>query len=130
MINDSFKKAIDTANNSTVCSRSSRLQVFCKLDVLKNLTKSTWKHVVLEACKFTCLQHATVFKKRVQHWCFPMNFAKFYGYFFTEHLQVKVTTSCSLFFAKYAVQSMFWNKAWKYLFYSSLRLKILWHQVI
>ena len=42
------KKTIDTANTSNVYSRSSRLQVFCKVEVLKHLAKSTWKHVVLE----------------------------------------------------------------------------------
>ena len=39
-INDSVKKAM--------YFRSSRLQVFCKVDVLKNFAKSTWKYAVLE----------------------------------------------------------------------------------
>ena len=60
----------------------------------------------MEVCNFTALQHATTFKKMLRHWWFSMNFAKFYGHFFTEHLQVQVTTSCALFSAKYVVQSI------------------------
>ena len=80
--------------------RSSRPEMFCKRDVLKNFAKFTAKH--LWQCLFfnkvakqppevfckkvflkisqnsqenTCLRSATLLKKR--HRCFPMNFAKF-----------------------------------------------------
>ena len=96
-INDSVKKAM--------YFRSSRLQVFCKVDVLKNFAKSTWKYAVLEPlqyCKITppaCKETPTL--------VFSSEFCQILRTFFTEHFQVQVTASCTLTLvsAKYAVQS-------------------------
>ena len=57
----------------------SRLEVFCKKGVLKNLAKLTGKHLCwsLFFNKVAGLRLATLLKKRLQHWCFPVNFAKF-----------------------------------------------------
>ena len=54
----------------------------------------------------TGLKHATVFKKKLRHWCLPINFAKFLRTLFTEHFQVQVPASwtLTLFSAKYVVQ--------------------------
>ena len=48
--------------------RSSRLQIFFKIGVLKNFAKFHRETPVLKS-----LFH----KKRLQHWCFPVRFAKF-----------------------------------------------------
>ena len=48
------------------------LEVFCKKGVLKIFLKFTGKRLpwsLLQACNFI--------KKRLQHWCFPVKFAKF-----------------------------------------------------
>ena len=61
--------------------RSNHLEVFCKRAVLKNLTKSTGKHL----CQ--SLKPTTLLRNRLWHSCFPMNFAKFLRTsFFIEHL--------------------------------------------
>ena len=47
-------------------------QVFCRKGVFKNFANFTGKHLcwsLLQACNFI--------KKRLQHWCFPVKFAKF-----------------------------------------------------
>ena len=47
-------------------------EVFCKKGVLKNFANFTGKHLcwsLLQTCNFV--------KKRLQHWCFPVKFAKF-----------------------------------------------------
>ena len=55
------------------------LEMFCKKIVLKNSAKSTGKHLCL--CLFfnkvASLRSTTLRKKRLWHWCFPVNFAKF-----------------------------------------------------
>ena len=68
----------------------SRLEVFCKKGVLKNLAKLTGKHLCwsLFFNKVAGLRLATLLKKRLQHWCFPVNFAKFLRTpFFIEYLR-------------------------------------------
>ena len=58
--------------------KSSRPEVFCKNGVLKNFAKFIGKHD-WKTCNFI--------KKRLQHRCFPVNFAKFLRtLFFIEHL--------------------------------------------
>ena len=53
--------------------RSSRLEMFCEKDVLRNFTK---------------FRPATLLKKRFWHRCFPVNFAKFLrAPFFKEHFR-------------------------------------------
>ena len=58
--------------------------------VLRNVTKFTGKHLCqsLFFNKIAGLRPATLFKKRLWHKCFPVNFARFLrSTFFTEHLQ-------------------------------------------
>ena len=71
-----YCKVFRTAQNT---SRSSHLQMFFKIDVLKSFANFTGKHSCLEslfrktckACNFILLQ------KRLQHRCFPVKFMKF-----------------------------------------------------
>ena len=69
---------------------SSRLEVFCKKGVLRNLAKFTGKHLCqrLFFNKVAGLRLATLLKNSLWHRCFPVNFAKFLRTsFFTEHLR-------------------------------------------
>ena len=69
--------------------RSSRPDVFCKKGVLRNFAKFTEKHLChsLFFNKVPGLRSAILFKKRLQHRCFPVNFVKFLRTpFLTEHL--------------------------------------------
>ena len=67
--------------------RSSYLEVFCKEAVLKNLAKFTGKH--LRQSLFlnkSCRERERELQKRLWHWCFPVNFEKFY-----EHVFYRIT---------------------------------------
>ena len=70
-------------------SRSSRLQIFLKIGILKNFANVTGKD--LRWSLFSKNLHAEglqLHKKRLQHRCFPVKFAKFLrATFLTEHLQ-------------------------------------------
>ena len=69
--------------------RSSRPEVFFRKGVLRNFAKFTGKRLCqsLFFNKVAGLRSATVFKKRLWHMCFPVNFAKFLRtLFFIEHL--------------------------------------------
>ena len=71
-------------------SRSSRPEVFCEKDVLRNFEKFTGKHLCqrLFFNKVAGLGPATLLKNSLWHRCFPGNFAKFPRTpFFTEHLR-------------------------------------------
>ena len=59
--------------------RSSRPKVFCKKGVLKNFPKFTGKHLCqnLFFNKVAGLRPASLLKKRLWHWCFPVKFLKF-----------------------------------------------------
>ena len=59
--------------------RSSRLEVFCKKDVLRNFAKFTGKHLrqSLSFNKVAGLRPATLLKKRLRHRCYPVDFPKF-----------------------------------------------------
>ena len=64
--------------------RSSRPEVFCKKDVLRNFAKFTGKHL----CQSLFFRPATLLKKRLWHRCFSVNFAIFRSTpFLTEHLR-------------------------------------------
>ena len=65
--------------NNGLMIKCSRPEVFCKKGVLKNLAKFTAKHL--------CWSLFFILKKRLQHRCFPVNFAKFLRTLFTEHLR-------------------------------------------
>ena len=60
-------------------TRSSRPEVFCKKDVLRNFAKSTVKHLcqILFFDKVAGLRLATLFKKRLWYRFFPENCVKF-----------------------------------------------------
>ena len=59
--------------------RSSRLEVFCKKDVLRNFAKFKGKHLCQSPFfnKVAGLKPPTLLKKRPWHRCFPVNLAKF-----------------------------------------------------
>ena len=70
--------------NTDVCKdpsdyRSSCPEVFYKKDVLRNFAKLTRKHQWqgLFFNKVAVLRPAASLKKRLWHWCFPVNFVKF-----------------------------------------------------
>ena len=70
--------------------RSSCSEVLCKIGVLRNVAKFTGKHLCqsLFFNKVAGLRSAALFKKRLWHRCFPVNFAIFLRTpFFTEHLR-------------------------------------------
>ena len=73
----------------SVCHRGSRPEMFCKKGVLRNFTKFTGKHMCqsLFFKKLAGLKPATLLKKRLWPWCFPVNFTKFLrAPFYIEHL--------------------------------------------
>ena len=63
----------------SVWHRSSRPEVFCEKDVLRKFAKFTGKHMCqsLFFDKVAGLRPATLLKKRLWHWCFPVNLTKF-----------------------------------------------------
>ena len=75
--------------SSRASSRSSRPDVFCEKDVLRNFAKFTRKHLC-QSLFFNKVagMPATLLKKRLLHRCFPVNFAKFLRTpFLKEHLR-------------------------------------------
>ena len=56
-------------------------EVFCKKDVLKNFTRFTGKHFCwsLFFNKVAGLRLESLFKKRLEHGCFPLNLVKFFN---------------------------------------------------
>ena len=70
--------------------RSSRPEMLCKNGVLRNIAKFTGKHLCesLFFNKFAGVRPATLLKKKIWHWYFPVNFAKFLRTsFLTKHLR-------------------------------------------
>ena len=87
-------KWLDIANGVTYLRRflvrSSRPEMFCKKGVFRNFIKLTGKHLCqrLFFNKVAGLRPTTVFKKRLWHRCFPVNFRKFLRTpFLTEYLR-------------------------------------------
>ena len=83
--------------------RSSRPDVFCKKGVLRNFAKFTGKHLCqsLFFNKVAGLRPPTLFKKRLWHRCFPMNYAKFLKTpFIIEHLWWLLLESTSFIFCR------------------------------
>ena len=60
-----------------ITKRRIRREVFCKKGVLKNITKFTGEHLYwsLFFNKVAGVRLKTLLKKRLQHKCFPVNFA-------------------------------------------------------
>ena len=73
-----------------IAYRNSPPDVLCKKGVLRNFAKFKGKHLSQSLLfnKVTVLRSATLFKKRLWHRCFSVNFVKFLRTpFFTEHLR-------------------------------------------
>ena len=73
----------------SVCHRSSSPEMFCKKGLLRNLSKFIGKHLCqsLFFNKVAGLRPATLLKKILWHWCFPVDFTKFLRTpFYIEHL--------------------------------------------
>ena len=84
-----LKTALIECKTQSINYRSSRPEVFCKKGVLWNFAKFTGKQPCqsLFFNKVAGLRPETLFKKRLWHRCFPVNFVKFLRTpFFTEHL--------------------------------------------
>ena len=74
---------------SIIKNRSSRAEVLCEKGVLRNFAKFTGKHLChsIFLNKVAGLRPTTLLKKRLWHWCFPVNFTKFLRTpFYLEHL--------------------------------------------
>ena len=65
--------------NKTLERTTSRPDVFCKKDVLKNFAKFTAKHLYwsLFSIKVAGLRPANLLKNRLRHSCFPVDFPTF-----------------------------------------------------
>ena len=71
-------------------SRSTHQCCSVKKATVKSFAKFTGKHLCwsLSFNRVAVLKPVTLLKKRLQHRCFPVNFAKFFNnIFFTEHLR-------------------------------------------
>ena len=105
----------NSSKNIRICyrhtlNRSNRPEVFCKKDVLRNLTKFKGKHLCqsLFFNKVAGLRPATLLKKRLWHRYFPVNFAKFLRTpFFTEHLWWLLLSKASKLFHQDSVPVIF-----------------------
>ena len=77
--NMSFKLRLNKGNLRVRNYRTSRLEVFCKKEVLRNFVKFAGKHLCQNPFlnKVAGLRPATLLKKKLCHRCFPVNFAKF-----------------------------------------------------
>ena len=85
-----IKNVWDISFNLKRIIRSSHHRCSMKKGVLRNLTKSTGKHLCqsLFLNKVAGLRPASSLKKRLWHRCFPANFVKFLKTpFLTEHLR-------------------------------------------
>ena len=72
-----------------VCCQCSRPDMFCKKVVLRNFGKLTGKHLCQSLLfnEVACLRPVTLFKKRLWHRYFLVNYVKFLRTsFLTEHL--------------------------------------------
>ena len=84
-----LKTALIECKTQSINYRSRRPEVFCKKGVLWNFAKFPGKqpYQSLFFNKVAGLRPETLFKKRVWHRCFPVNFVKLLRTpFFTEHL--------------------------------------------
>ena len=64
----------NNCQDKNIIYRSSRPEVFCRKGVLRNIAKFAGKH----PCRSLFFNKAAgLLKKRLRHWCFLVNFAKF-----------------------------------------------------
>ena len=75
----------------STCQKQS-LKVFCEKDVLKKFAKFTGKHLnwILFLNKVAGLRPTTLLKKRLQHRCFSVNFAKLSRTTFLQNTSVQL----------------------------------------
>ena len=75
--------------------RGSRLEVFCKKGVLKNFSKFTGKN----SCQSLFFNKVTktLLKTRIWHWCFLVNFTKFFRTAFLQTTSRRLLLSFNLF---------------------------------
>ena len=80
-------------------SRSSRSQVFFKIDVLKKFVNIHRKTPVLESplIKLQVFRPATLLKKRLQHSCFPVNIVNFLRTGFLQNTAERQVLELNLF---------------------------------
>ena len=91
--------------NHAGVQRSSRPEVFCEKGVLRNFANFTGKHLCqsLFFNKVAGPGPATLLKKRLQHRCFPVNFAKF-----LRHLFLQSTSSgCFYVYSFFSIFTIF-----------------------
>ena len=87
---DSFTYILDPPKIWIKMIRSSRQEVSCKKDGLRNFARFTGKHL--------CQALFSLLKKRLWHGFFPINFTKFLRTpFLTEHLQWLLLNNYSFF---------------------------------
>ena len=106
--------------------RRSRPEVSCKKGGLKNFTKFTRKHLChsLFFNKVAGLRQVTLLKKRLWHWCFTVNFAKFLR---TPFSIVVLEDSSSLWTAASSMVSLkIWLKFGK-LYRCVVRFYLCWY---
>ena len=93
--NTLIKRTLNFKSSFTPRFRSNHRRCSVKKGVLKNFLKFTGKHLphCLFFNKFAHPRPANLFKKKLQHRCFPLNFAKFLrlSYFYG-------TPSCGCFY--------------------------------
>ena len=88
-LQSSGKGFFSTPPGIIYCVGSSHERYSVKIDVLRNSAKFTRKHLCQSLLfnKVSVLRPATLFKKRLWHRCFPLNFVKFLRTpFYIEHL--------------------------------------------
>ena len=70
---------VRSCRNEIALHRSSHPEVFCKKIVLENFGKFSGKHLCESLCfnEVAAFYYATLFKRRLQHRCFPVKFRKF-----------------------------------------------------
>ena len=78
-VNPNLKKNKNVVTLDALVFRSSSLQMFYKIGVLENFAKFTEKLLCqgLYFNKVAGLKAGNLFRKRLWHRCFPVNFAKF-----------------------------------------------------
>ena len=84
----SWQKNTDNTSKLKVCNtdnvklyRSSRSEVLCKNGVLKFFLQNSLENPCVGVCFFIKITGLRAAKKRLEHSCFPLNFAKFLIFF-------------------------------------------------
>ena len=108
--------------------RSSRPELYCKKRVLRNFAKFTGKHL----CKsiffntVAVLKPATLFKKRLWHRCFPVNFTKFLRTPFLQNTTGGSFCQIFLYFVFRSIFNLLLKKPWQV--EPNIWSKILWEK--